>query len=385
MLAAHEEVMSMTRNVSVSIEEIERVMEELRVGPNDILVAINLKKYFPLRRSLTEVFRGIRRFVRAVDGVTFTIREGEVFCVAGESGCGKTTLGRTILGLVDITSGYLLYKPRPEIAKELKDLGYEPVYRDYYLLNIIYKDKRAFKVMRRELQIIFQDPYGSLNPRMTVKDILAEPLVVHGIGTPEERIDMVRKVLESVKLTPPEDFMGRFPHQLSGGQRQRVVIARALMLNPRFIVADEPVSMLDVSIRAEILDVLMDLRKRFGLTYMFITHDLALARYICDRIAIMYLGKIVEMGPIDTVIENPLHPYTKALKAAILEPDPSNRFKLREVPIKGEVPSAIHIPSGCRFHPRCVSCIEGMCEKEEPPLIEVEPEHYVSCWLYARR
>ncbi len=375
----------MVKAPRISQEEIEQALQQIKVGPNDLLAAINLKKYFPLRRSLTEVFKGIRRYVRAVDGVTFTIREGEVFCVAGESGCGKTTLGRTVLGLVEITSGYLLYRPRPEIAKELKALGYEPIYKDYYLLNTLHADKRAFKIMRRELQIIFQDPFGSLNPRMTIKDILAEPLVVHGVGTAEERIERVRKALESVKLIPPEDFMSRYPHQLSGGQRQRVVIARALMLDPRFIVADEPVSMLDVSIRAEILDVMMDLKRRFGLTYMFITHDLALARYICDRIAIMYLGRMVEMGPTDTIIENPVHPYTKALMAAILEPDPSNRFKMREVPIKGEVPSAINIPPGCRFHPRCVSYIEGTCEKEEPPLVEVEPEHWVSCWLYAKK
>ncbi len=370
---------------------VEKALQEvinlgyIKPSPDDVLIAINAKKWFPLRRSLTEIFKGIRRYVRAVDGVTFTIKRGEIFCLAGESGCGKTTLGRTILGLEEITDGFLLYRPRKEIAEELERLGFTPVYKDFYLMNDVFRDKRAFKLMRRELQIVFQDPFGSLDPRMTIKDILMEPLVVHNLYTLEERLEKVRKALIDVKLVPPEDFMGRYPHQLSGGQRQRIVIARALMLDPQFIVADEPVSMLDVSIRAEILKLLLDLRDARGLTFVFITHDLALARYVCDRIAVMYLGKIVELGPVETVINSPMHPYTKALRAAIPEPDPSNRHRIREVPIKGEVPSAIFIPPGCRFHPRCVNYMEGVCEKEEPPMIEVEPDHYVACWLFSEK
>ncbi len=374
----------------VDPKQVEKAIEEaiqkgfIKPSPDDILIAINVKKWFPLRRSITEFFKGIRRYVRAVDGVTFTIKRGEIFCLAGESGCGKTTLGRTILGLEEITDGYLLYKPRKEIAEELEKLGFTPIYKDFYLMNLVFQDKRAFKLMRRDLQIVFQDPFGSLDPRMTIKDILMEPLVVHNLYTIEERIEKVKKALNDVKLVPPEDFMSRYPHQLSGGQRQRVVIARALMLDPQFIVADEPVSMLDVSIRAEILKLLLDLRASRGLTFVFITHDLALARYVCDRIAVMYLGKIVELGPVETVINSPMHPYTKALRAAIPEPDPSNRHRIREVPIKGEVPSAIFIPPGCRFHPRCVNYMEGVCEKEEPPMIEVEPDHYVACWLFTK-
>ena len=215
--------------------------------------------------------------------------------------------------------------------------------------------------------------------------------MIHGIGGDRwERLEMVAKMLELVKLVPPEDFMERFPHQLSGGQRQRVAIARALILNPSLVVADEPVSMLDVSIRAEILELMLELKEKLGLTYLFITHDLAVARYICDRIGVLYLGKLVEVGEARKVIEDPLHPYTRALRAAILEPNPENRKRMREVPIKGEIPSAVAIPPGCRFHPRCVAYDEAeeeirrLCRESEPPLIEVEPGRFVACWLYAK-
>ncbi len=355
-----------------------------------VLYVKDLRTWFPVRRSFIDVIR--RRpplYVHAVDGVSFDIKEGETFGLAGESGCGKTTTGKTILRLVDPVGGIIAYRPRERLLKEWEEIGYHPKFIDQYKSVDISKiPSKYLKPLRKEMQMIFQDPYGSLNPRFTVYKILEEPLVIHGIGeTKEERYDLIVRVLEQVKLTPPEEFLNRYPHMLSGGQRQRVGIARALLLQPRFIVADEPTSMLDVSIRAEILELMMELKERYKLTYVFITHDLALARYICDRIAIMYLGRIVEMGNTRRVLENPLHPYTKALISAIPEPDPRYRKILRELPIKGEVPSPINIPPGCRFRPRCVTYdktteIQRYCETEEPPLIEVEKDHYVSCWLY---
>ena len=366
---------------------------EVKPGPNTILYVKNLKTWFPVRRSLTEILmRKPRRWVRAVDGVSFAVNEGDVFGLAGESGCGKTTTGRTILRLVDPTSGIIAYKPRERLIKEWTSMNYKPrIVDNYGCIDIASIPQKYLKPLRKEMQMIFQDPYGSLNPRYTVYSLLEEPLVIHGIGeSRDERYDIVAKTLEAVKLTPPEEFMYRYPHMLSGGQRQRVGIARALILNPRFIVADEPVSMLDVSIRAEILELMMELKRKFNLTYIFISHDLAVSRYITNKIAIMYLGKIVELGETRRVIENPLHPYTKALIEAIPEPEPENRLKIREIPIKGEVPSAINIPSGCRFHPRCVVLdahpeLKEYCTRKEPPMVEVEREHYVACWLYARK
>jgi len=365
----------------ISLDEI--ISKGLEKGEY-LIAALDLRKYFPLRRGITDIVFRRRYFVRAVDGVSFAIREGEVFCLVGESGCGKTTTGKTLIGLLPPTAGTIFYRPREETKEYLSEIGISPAKGDYYLLSELFKDKRANKIMRRELQIVFQDPYAALNPRHTVLTALEEPLVVHRIGfSREERLEMIYRALEDVKLIPPEDFIDRYPHMLSGGQRQRVCIARALILNPRFIVADEPVSMLDVSIRAEILKLMLELKERRGLTYLFITHDLATARLICNRIAVMYLGKIVELGLTDVVIGNPLHPYTRALVAAIPEPDPSNRLRIRKLDIKGEVPSAINIPPGCRFHPRCPYMFDR-CKEAEAPVMEVEPEHYVSCWLYAK-
>jgi len=353
-----------------------------------LLSAQNLKVLFPLRRGLLEVLTGKpKKYVRAVDGISFEVKEKETFCLVGESGCGKTTTGRAILGLVPATSGAVLFRPRDETLSALKKLG---VRDNGGFVDVTKLPPKALRLVRRELQIVFQDPYGSLNPRYTIGATLEEPLKIHYPEmSAEERRERVMKALQEVKLTPPEDFAERYPHQLSGGQRQRVAIARALILMPQLVVADEPVSMLDVSIRAEILELMLSLKEKHGLTYVFITHDLAVARYICDRIAVMYLGKIVELGDAKKVIESPLHPYTQALVAAIPEPDPKNRLKLREVPIKGEVPSAVNVPSGCRFHPRCVKldelrgALESLCTKHEPPYVEANGR-LVACWLYAK-
>ncbi|MCE4618355.1 MAG: ABC transporter ATP-binding protein [Desulfurococcales archaeon] len=357
----------------------------------EILRVNDLHVWFPVRRGILDVITGkAKLFVRAVDGISFNLREREIFCLVGESGCGKTTTGKALMKLVPITKGTAHFKPREETLEKLHKLGVTET--DGGWVEILSLPEKKYKPIRRDIQMIYQDPYGSLNPRFRVKDILEEPLLVHGIGeSKEERLELIAKTLERVKLIPASDFIDRYPHQLSGGQRQRVAIARAIISNPRLVVADEPVSMLDVSIRAEILEVLLDLRKTIGVSYIFITHDLAVARYICDRIAVMYLGKIVELGDAREVIADPLHPYTKALIAAIPDPDPKNRIGYREMPIKGEVPNAINIPPGCRFHPRCVSYdaevqkeseIAELCPRYEPPLAEVRKDHYVSCWLH---
>ncbi len=317
-----------------------------------------------------------KSYVRAVDGVDVVIGKREVYCVVGESGCGKSTLARTVMGLEEITSGDVLFNASPSTAKLLKKRG-EKVHGTVVRYSEL--SERGLRILKRDMQMVFQDPYASLDPKMRIWEIVAEPVMVHERVSKRTAREIAAKALKKVKLD--EEFLDRYPHELSGGQRQRVMIARALSVNPKFVVADEPVSMLDVSIRAEIINLLREIRDKENVSLMVITHDLATTPHLCDRIGVMYLGKIVEEGPTREVIENPLHPYTKALMAAVLEPDPRNRKRTIEIPIKGEVG---RVPKrGCRFAPRCVVLdrrteLKEMCLGKEPPLLG--NGHKVACW-----
>ena len=319
-----------------------------------LVVIRSIKKLFPVRRGLFDRSKG--KFIHAVDGVDVEIRKGEVLSLVGESGCGKTTLARLILHLLDPTEGNITFEGR----------------------DLFSKNKKEMRKLRQQVQAVFQDPYASLDPKKTILQVVSEPLVVNGLN--KDRLTWINRVRESliaVGLSPPELYTGKFPYELSGGQRQRVAIARAIVINPRLIVADEPVSMLDVSIRAEILMLMLDLKRDYNLTYVFITHDLAVARYVSDRMAVMYLGKIVEIGPAEEVCANPVHPYTKALLSALPSADPRTRHK--GIQVKGEVPNAIQIPTGCRFRPRCLYAFEKCMA--EPPLVKVGPDHHAACYL----
>jgi len=330
----------------------------------DLLLDIrNLKKWFPLRRSIADIIaRRPPLYVRAVDGITFNIKKKEIFGLVGESGSGKTTTGKTILRLYEPTAGEIIFHENGEKV----DLAKIPI--------------KKFKPYRKKMQIIYQDPYGSLNPRMRVRDIIAEPLEYLAPElSADERLERVIETLEMVRLTPVEEFLNKFPHQLSGGQRQRVAIARAIILRPKFIVADEPVAMIDVSMRAGILNLLLEMREKLGISFLYITHDLATAGYVTDRIAVMYLGKIMEMGSSDEVLLEPLHPYSQALISAVPEPDPTIRKK--RILLRGEIPSAIMIPKGCRFWPRCPKAMD-ICKKKEPEFKEVSSGRFVACHLY---
>lgn len=304
----------------------------------------NLKKYFPAGQAQ----------VKAVDDVSFSIQTGETFGLVGESGCGKTTTGRLMLRLIEPTAG------------EIRFAGE----------NLLTLSRKEMRARRRDLQIIFQDPYASLNPRMTVGEAIAEPLVIHRIGDASSRRNRVAELLNVVGLSP--DYASRYPHEFSGGQRQRIGIARALALNPRFIVADEPVSALDVSVQAQVVNLLQDLQSQFQLTYLFISHGLAVVEHLCTRVGVMYLGKLVEVASSLELYANPLHPYTQVLLSSIPIPDPT--LRRNRIPLTGDVPTPINPPSGCRFHPRCPYAKEE-CRMTEPPLREIAPGHQAACWL----
>lgn len=336
------------------------IFTEVKKVKEDVCIKVrNLVKHFPIKLGFFKTLTTKQTpQVHAVDGVNFDIKKGEIFGLVGESGCGKTTTGRCLLRLIEPTQGEIVFKGIDVMSLSLE---------------------REVRKLRRRMQIIFQDPYESLNPRMSVLDIIAEPLRIQKVTKSEDELNQrVRGALKDLDLAPPEEFLYRFPHELSGGQRQRVAIARAFVLRPEFLVADEPVSMLDASIRSEVLNLLLGLQKRLQTSFLYITHDIAIARHMCDRIAVMYLGKIVEKGATDDVIMKPSHPYTEALIAAVPVPDPTARRIA--VVITGEVPSAINPPPGCRFHTRCPHAMD-ICRKEEPQLIKVEENRLVACHL----
>jgi peptide/nickel transport system ATP-binding protein/oligopeptide transport system ATP-binding protein len=328
-------------------------MSELQTHPDEdknLVRVEHLRKYFPVRGGVIQRVVG---WVQAVDDVSFTIKDGETLGMVGESGCGKTTVGRTMLRLTEPSGGQIFFSD----------------------VDVFSLKGKGLKDMRRNMQIIFQDPYASLDPRLPIGDSIMEGLRIHNIGTPKERYGVVLDMLHKVGLE--EYHAHRYPHEFSGGQRQRIGIARALALQPKFIVCDEPVSALDVSIQSQVLNLLKDLQHEFGLTYLFIAHNLSVVEHISDRVAVMYLGKMVELTDREELFRSPLHPYTQALMSAIPIPDP--KIKRDRIILKGDVPSPLHPPSGCRFHPRCPVAIEH-CSVQEPPFLEVSPGHHVACW-----
>ena len=326
-------------------------MTQLKTPQKDLLVVENLQKYFPVRSGLLQ---RVTAWVQAVDNVSFTVREGETFGLVGESGCGKTTIGRTVLRLTPKTGGSVFFDGEDVFGKRGAEL----------------------KALRRNMQIVFQDPYSSLDPRMPIGAIIAEGLQIHNIGSSKERAQVVTEMLATVGLNPYH--ARRYPHEFSGGQRQRIGIARALALRPKFIVCDEPVSALDVSIQSQVLNLLKKLQAEFGLTYLFIAHNLSVVEHISDRIGVMYLGKMAEVTSRESLYRNPLHPYTQALLSAIPMPDP--RLKRERIVLTGDVPSPLNPPSGCRFHPRCPIAVD-ICRQQEPLFEQKAADHWVACHL----
>jgi peptide/nickel transport system ATP-binding protein len=330
-------------------------MSETTFRQNDVLLEVkDLKKYFPIRKGF---FKSLAGYVKAVDGVNFYIRAGETMGLVGESGCGKTTTGRVVLRAYEPTGGEVWFRD--------KDLG---------RVNIPELDKQEMKSIRQNMQMIFQDPYSSLNPRMTLLQIVGEPLLVNGVARGSELRDRVAELLRVVGLRP--EYMIRYPHAFSGGQRQRIGVARALALNPQLIVCDEPVSALDVSVQAQVLNLLQDLQAEFDLTYLFVAHDLSVVEHISDRVSVMYVGKLVEMAETEVLFSNPLHPYTEALMSAVPKPDP--RYRAERIILEGDVADPANTPGGCYFHPRCRYAVD-VCKQVTPELREIGKEHFVAC------
>jgi peptide/nickel transport system ATP-binding protein len=335
---------------------IKTIKTDGNVSSNDVLVSVrDLHVWYELKRWGL-IHSG---YVKAVDGVNFDLHYGESIGIVGESGCGKTTLMRTILGLVKPIKGVISFA-----GEDISNLN-----------------TADMKFYRSEVGYVQQDPYGALPPFMDLQQIMEEPMIIHGVKSAEERDQRVRDVLWEIKMCPVDDFLGKFPHMLSGGQQQRAVIGRAMVLEPRLLVADEPVSMLDASVQVEILRLLEELQASHNLAVIYITHDLSTVRYFSKRIFVMYAGNIVEKAPVDELLGSPLHPYTNALLEATPDPDYENSLHYKEIP-PGEPPSLIDPPTGCRFHPRCPKRIDGLCEVETPPEFEPEPKHLVACWLY---
>lgn len=326
----------------------------MRQEATPLLEVKNLRKFFPIRKGFLQRIVGQ---VRAVDDVSFFIRPGETFSLVGESGCGKTTASRCILRALDPTAGQILFRTE---ADDVVDVARLP--------------RAELKPLRRQMQMIFQDPFSSLNPRMTLLEIVGEPLLVNGVANAEERTARVAELLRLVGLRP--EYMRRYPHAFSGGQRQRIGIARALALRPRLIVADEPVSALDVSVQAQILNLLLELQQELGLTYLFVAHDLSVVKHISERVTVMYVGRIAETAPTDAIFYTPKHPYTEALLSAVPKPDP--RLRAQRIVLEGSVADPANPPTGCYFHPRC-RYAAAICRTETPPLAEIAPEHFVSC------
>lgn len=337
------------------IKEAMKASSKIQAQKEILLSIYNLQVWYELKRFGF----GNAGYVKAVDGVSFELSQGETVAVVGESGCGKSSLMKTILGINLPTGGELNFE-----GKNLAKLNQDEL-RKY----------------RFDIGYVQQDPYAALPPFMNVQEILEEPLIISGIKDREEQIKRIYKTMNEVKLHPVEDFIHKFPHMLSGGQQQRVVIARAMILEPKMIVADEPVSMLDASVRVEILKLLSVLQEEHKLTVIYITHDLSTVKYFSARIFVMYAGHLIEKAETRALLENPLHPYTQALLAATSDPDASNAETMKEIP-SGEPPSLVNPPKGCRFHPRCAKMIQGVCDEKEPIEFEPEPQHFVSCWLY---